>query len=231
MTKKKIIISIVVIISVIAISLLLIFLKSKSVKISNYKEEEKNITSSNNENEIVENVIADTNTVESKLANTTANDTSSNIENVENTSNTAKTNTKKTTNTKQEVSSKPSTQVASSTSTKANTPEITKEETPTTQQVPSTSNQQQQVPVEEYKRNDTMINKIKQVIQANETDNMKNFGYNIVVNSSIKGQTNQFTFAESRVINSIKNKFGTIKIYAEDFYKNGQLVMTECYIL
>ena len=230
MTKKKIIISIVVIISVIAISLLLIFLKSKNVKISNYKEEEQNITSSNNENEIVENLIADTNTVESKLANTTANDTSSNIENVENTSNTAKTNTKKTTNTKQEVSSKPSTQVASSTSTKANTSEIIKEETPTTQQVPSTSNQQQ-VPVKEYKRNDTMINKIKQVIQANETDNMKNFGYNIVVDSSIKGQTNQFTFAESRVINSIKNKFGTIKIYAEDFYKNGQLVMTECYIL
>lgn len=230
MTKKKIIISIVVIISVIAISLLLIFLKSKNVKISNYKEEEQNITSSNNENEIVENLIADTNTVESKLANTTANDTSSNIENVENTSNTAKTNTKKTTNTKQEVSSKPSTQVASSTSTKANTSEIIKEETPTTQQVPSTSNQQQ-VPVKEYKRNDTMINKIKQVIQANETDNMKNFGYNIVVDSSIKGQTNQFTFAENRVINSIKNKFGTIKIYAEDFYKNGQLVMTECYIL
>ena len=128
------------------------------------------------------------------------------------------------------MSLKPGTQVASSASIQANTPEAPKEETPTTQQVPSTSNLQQ-VPVEEYVRNDSMINRIKQVIQANETDGMKTFGYNIVVDSSIKGQTNQFTFAESRVINGIRLKFGTIRIYAEDFYKNGELVMTECYIL
>ena len=85
--------------------------------------------------------------------------------------------------------------------------------------------------VEKYIRNDNMINKIKQVIKENETANMKDFGYNIVVDSSIKNQTNQFTFTTNRVINSIKAKFGTIRIYAEDYYKNGDLVMTMCYIL
>lgn len=83
---------------------------------------------------------------------------------------------------------------------------------------------------EKYVRNDTMINKIRKVIESNESENMKNYGYNIQVDSSIKSLTNQFTFAESRVISCIKYSFGTIRIYAEDYYKNGQLIMTECYI-
>ena len=82
-----------------------------------------------------------------------------------------------------------------------------------------------------YVRNDAMINTIKQIIESNATEDMKNFGYNIVIDSSIKGQTNQFTFTEQRVKSYIQNKFGTIRIYAEDYYKNGQLIMTECYII
>ena len=84
---------------------------------------------------------------------------------------------------------------------------------------------------EKYVRNDAMINKIKSVMQNNESDFMKQYGYNIVVDSSIKEQTNQFTYTESRVINYLKYKFGTIRIYAEDYYKNGNLIMTMCYIL
>lgn len=84
---------------------------------------------------------------------------------------------------------------------------------------------------EKYVRNDEMINKIKSVMQNNESDFMKQYGYNIVVDSSIKEQTNQFTYTESRVINYLKYKFGTIRIYAEDYYKNGNLIMTMCYIL
>ena len=76
-----------------------------------------------------------------------------------------------------------------------------------------------------------MINKIKSVMQNNESDFMKQYGYNIVVDSSIKAQTNQFTYTESRVINYLKYKFGTIRIYAEDYYKSGNLIMTMCYIL
>lgn len=84
---------------------------------------------------------------------------------------------------------------------------------------------------EKYVKNDAMISKIKSIIQNNESDFMKQYGYNIVVDSSIKEQTNQFTYTESRVINYLKYKFGTIRIYAEDYYKNGNLIMTMCYIL
>ena len=84
---------------------------------------------------------------------------------------------------------------------------------------------------EKYVKNDAMINKIKNVIQNNESDFMKQYGYNIVVDSSIKAQTNQFTYTENRVKSYITYKFGTIRIYAEDYYVNGNLIMTECYIL
>lgn len=83
---------------------------------------------------------------------------------------------------------------------------------------------------EKFVRNDTMINRIKSVINNNQSDNMKTHGYTIQVDPSIKNKTNQFTFAERRVINFIKYSFGTIRIYAEDYYNNGQFIMTECYI-
>lgn len=82
-----------------------------------------------------------------------------------------------------------------------------------------------------YVRNDAMINQIRQVIESNASENMITYGYEIVVDSSIKGLTNQFTYTENRVKNAIINKFGTIRIYAEDYYRNGQLIMTECYII
>jgi hypothetical protein len=82
-----------------------------------------------------------------------------------------------------------------------------------------------------YVRNDQMIQRIRQVIQSNETEDMKNYGYTIVVDSSIKSQTNQFTFTENRVKTNIRYSFGTIRIYAEDYYSDGQLIMTQCYIL
>lgn len=83
---------------------------------------------------------------------------------------------------------------------------------------------------EKFVRNDTMINRIKSVINNNPSDNMKTHGYTIQVDPSIRTKTNQFTFTESRVINFIKYSFGTIRVYAEDYYNNGQFIMTECYI-
>lgn len=81
-----------------------------------------------------------------------------------------------------------------------------------------------------YKRNDQMIEKIRNTIIRNESEDMKEYGYEIIVDSSIKEKTNQFTFTENRVKSSIVNRFGTIRIYAEDYYVNNQLIMTECYI-
>lgn len=76
-----------------------------------------------------------------------------------------------------------------------------------------------------------MINKIKNIITSNESDDMKMYGYNIVVDSSIVNSTSQFTFTEQRVKDKIKYKFGTIKIYVQDYYNNGEFICTQCYII
>ena len=96
--------------------------------------------------------------------------------------------------------------------------------------VKSNTNAQLKEKEEKYIRNDVMINKIKSVINSNSSEYMQKNGYEIVVDSSIKEHCNQFTFTEARVKSYIAYRFGKIKIYAEDYYKNGQLIMTECYI-
>ena len=83
---------------------------------------------------------------------------------------------------------------------------------------------------EKYIRNDTMINRIRETINNNPSKYMIDYGYEIVVDSSIKEHANQFTFTETRVKAYIAYSFGTIRIYAEDYIRNGQLIMTECYI-
>ena len=88
-----------------------------------------------------------------------------------------------------------------------------------------------EVKAEEYKVNNQMISKIKEIIKNNETEDMKMYGYNIVVDSSIPDITNEFTFSEQRVINKLTLKFGTIKIYARDYYNNGVYISTQCFII
>lgn len=84
---------------------------------------------------------------------------------------------------------------------------------------------------DEYKVNNAMIEQMRNVIQNNESALMQEFGYNIVIDSSIIAETNQFTFTEYRVKNKIINAFGTIKIYAQDYYHNNQYMYTECYLM
>ena len=139
--------------------------------------------------------------------------------------------------TKQETKSQAQTQTQVKQETTVTTTTTTQEPQKTTEEKKESS-----VPVvivteepkeigEKYIRNDAMINKIKSVIENNPSEYMTTYGYTIVVDSSIKENTNQFTFTETRVKSYIGYKFGTIRIYAEDYYKNGQLIMTECYIL
>lgn len=114
------------------------------------------------------------------------------------------------------------------------TPQQTKEESIQVQ--PETTkqeivNEQPVIKGEEYKTNDTMINSIKNIINSNQSEDMKLYGYNIVVDSSIIETTSQFTYTEQRVIDKIKYKFGTIRIYARDYYNNGQYICTQCYII
>lgn len=95
----------------------------------------------------------------------------------------------------------------------------------------NTPTSQPEKPKETFAPNYEMIERIRQTIKANETEDMKTYGYEIVVDSSIKGKTNPFTFTELRVKNMIKYSFGTIRIYAENYYVGGELVMVNCYIL
>lgn len=112
--------------------------------------------------------------------------------------------------------------------------EETKVEIP--QEVPEEEQQeeikeQENVITEEYKINDQMINRIKTIIENNETDDMKTYGYEIVVDSTIPELTNEFTFTEQRVINKITWKCGIIRIYARDYYFNGNHISTQCFII
>ena len=87
------------------------------------------------------------------------------------------------------------------------------------------------VPKEEYKVNNEMINKMKDYILNNPSEDMKQYGFEVVVDSSIVELTNQFTYTEQRMRDQLIWRFGTIRIYALDYYCNGNLVMTECFIL
>lgn len=84
---------------------------------------------------------------------------------------------------------------------------------------------------EYYIINEKKIEEIRTVIKNNETEDMKKYGYEIVVDSTIPELTNEFTFTEKRVINKITWSCGVIKIYARDYYFNGKYVSTQCFIL
>ena len=94
-----------------------------------------------------------------------------------------------------------------------------------------TNNQSPTQNVETFKINNKMIQQIKTVIENNPSENMKKYGFKVVTDDSIINKTNQFTYTESRVKNAIKFSFGTIKIYARDYFVNGQYVWTESFIL
>ncbi len=91
--------------------------------------------------------------------------------------------------------------------------------------------QKEEVLKEEYKENKSMINTMKNFIQNNPSEDMITYGFEIVVDSSIVETTSQFTYTEQRMTNFLKHRCGTIRIYARDYYFNGNLVMTECYII
>lgn len=105
------------------------------------------------------------------------------------------------------------------------------EQEPVKEEIKVEEDKQEQIITEEYKINEQMINKIKSIIENNETADMKTYGYEIVVDSTIPELTNEFTFTEQRVINKITWKCGIIKIYARDYYFNGNYISTQCFII
>lgn len=91
-------------------------------------------------------------------------------------------------------------------------------------------NNNKSVQTEEYKINNNMINKMKQTIDKNKTEDMIEFGYNIIVDSSIVTKTNYFTYTDKRLISKLTYRFGAIRIYARDLYINKEYAHTECFI-
>ena len=89
----------------------------------------------------------------------------------------------------------------------------------------------QTIITEEYKENFQMINKITDIINNNLSEDMKEYGYSIITDGSIPELTNEFTFTEQRVINKIKYKSGIIRVYARDYYYNGNYINTQCFII
>lgn len=84
---------------------------------------------------------------------------------------------------------------------------------------------------ESFRENTAIINEIRNIINANPSTYMKQLGYNIVVDSSIVNLTTGFTYTQTRVRNAIANSFGTIRIYARDYYVGNELRWTEGFIL
>lgn len=112
---------------------------------------------------------------------------------------------------------------------KENTNQPTNEET--TEVKEEAKEEIKQEDVHSYKYNATMTEQIKQDILDNESEYMKQYGYTIVIDESIVDLTNQFTYTSTRVKSKIVKKFGTIRIYARDYYYNGDYMFTECYII
>ena len=75
-----------------------------------------------------------------------------------------------------------------------------------------------------------MTQKMIDMINNNQNENMKKYGFNVVVDSSVKNMTNTFTYTDERMLSKIRIKCGTIYVYAEDYYLNGEYFCTDCYI-
>ena len=99
--------------------------------------------------------------------------------------------------------------------TNENSNSVTNQSTPSVQEKNTETKKE-----ETFKYNDAMAQKMIAVIKANESDYMKQYGYTVTIDESITNLTNQFTFTENRIKNSIVYKF-----------VNGEYRWTECYIL
>lgn len=238
MNKKRILITLLIVftIMILVCQIIFIFRKYQNVNAENFESATLQTTEENivHENEVIDIPITEvaeknvpTKEIEIKESTETPVYTNHSVEN--------KISNKEQLQVKQEtqvkVQEQPKTEIVKPTQTQKQTQQSKGKEENKEVPAPISQNTIQVTKDEEkYVKNDAMINRIKQVIQSNESEYMKTYGYSVVVDSSIKQQANQFTFTENRVKSYIAYRFGTIKIYAEDYYKNGQLIMTECYI-
>ena len=75
-----------------------------------------------------------------------------------------------------------------------------------------------------------MTQKMIDMINNNPNENMIAYGYEVVIDSSAKEMSNPFTYTDERMLTKIQRRCGTIHVYAEDYYLNGNYFGTDCYI-
>ena len=246
MKKKKICIGVMAILIVFVLMVLLVLLKSKSVKIAenNMTNEQNIIDAESLEDNTTENVVEENLSTEEPIVenNEIVQNEDTSIQVDEKNQETQKqdmakeqtpdiisiTKPKEIKPTQQEQP-KPSTQVQENNNIQPNTEEKGNAKTDTNAKKQEAQAVQQNTIT--YKENENMIKKMKETIEKNKTENMETYGCIVTPDSSIVDQTSEFTFTEERMIGKIKYKFGTIKIYARDYYKNGVYQYTQCFML
>lgn len=253
MNKKKIMIGAILLLVVIGVCLRIQSLNKTKITNEDIIAEE-NSTNEISENTVIEEMAME-NTVEPTQMESVA-DTTQPVENTNETSqpnlteNSTKETTKKVAKTKPQE--QPKTQVQPEppvqTETKLVAQEIHPEIQGTTELQISKKTEEQPTspvpvnskPVEEtkdttqkdtYVYNAEMAQRIVDIINSNPSQYMQQYGFTVSIDSSITSLTNQFTFFENRVIEKIASKAGNIRVYAQDYYCNGEYLFTECYII
>ena len=171
--KKKICIVIIIVLTFVILGNLLLFFTKKDIKVAKNQEnqlQDENIATENSINNVIDENTITQNEISENTAITETQDTVANS-NVNDTKKvTVESTPKVAQNSKSQVAVVPKketvteTQVAEKQETQENKQEEPKEES---------SSQVSQTNVEKYVRNDSMISRIKQVIQNNETQDMK----------------------------------------------------------
>lgn len=238
---KKILIGILLISVLIGGVFIYLYLNKDITSKEFYSENQENIIAEDNQAE--ENIIVveppDVNSFNEKASeNNKDNEVVLNDKQVDNKNEVKTTENKKEKNTNNNLENKIETPKKEDNKPKEEISNIPKEESKQENITPKPIEKPKEEPVEipkqdehTYKYNASIVEKIKNDIKNNESTYMQQYGYNIVVDQSIITQTNQFTYTDIRVKSMIKNKFGTIKIYARDYYLNGNYMYTEAYIL
>lgn len=215
MKNKKILVFVVIVLCVISMLFIGLFYYRDSPDVSSIEMKESNETTTNDTTKEIADSITEDNPTKQETIIELDNSQDQKVTTNEQKQSTQEKKTQETSNTKTETVKPP-----------ANTPPTTTipDSTPSNTQ-PAKDN------TESFTVNNTIINQMKSIINSNQSSYMKQFGYNIVVDSSIVNQTTGFTYTETRVKNAIANSFGTIRIYARDYYVGNELRWTESFIL
>lgn len=242
MKNKKILVFVVIVLCVISMLFIGLFYYRDSPDVSSIEMKESNETTTNDTTKEIADSITEDNPTKQETIIELDNSQDQKVTTNEQKQSTQEKKTQETSNTKTTIKSqvaenKPSTQVIEKPATSSNKKTETVKppaNTPPTTTIPDSTPSNTQPAkdnTESFTVNNTIINQMKSIINSNQSSYMKQFGYNIVVDSSIVNQTTGFTYTETRVKNAIANSFGTIRIYARDYYVGNELRWTESFIL